>query len=98
MSRLQRVHAGFIFAAAVVRALLRMVFGLLLIGGIIWLIERSFSGRSASVLTACVVILAVIKTVRAVGEMLGPPEPMVKTGTQLEKRRALRRAGMLGRR
>jgi hypothetical protein len=96
MRRLHRIHAALIFARAVVGAMLSMAFGLLLLAGIIWLIDRSFTGRTATVLTGFVIIWAVIKTLRTIGAMLGPPEPNVKTGTQLEKRRALRRAGMFG--
>jgi hypothetical protein len=98
MGKLQRIHSGFILGGFVLRAFRRIAFALLLTAGGIWLTQRSFTERPATVLTVCIVIWFLRAAIRAIGELLGPPEPLVKTGTQLEKRRALRRAGMLGRR
>lgn len=97
MRRLHRIHAGFIFGAALLRVVRRIAFAILLVAACIWLIQRSFTDRPAMVLVVCAVIWGIRKVLRIVGEFLGPPEPMVKAGTQLEKRRALRRARMLGR-
>ena len=97
MRRLHRIHAGFIFGVSLLRTLGRIAFAFLLVAACIWLIQRSFTDRPAIVLIVCVVIWGVRKAIRIVGEFLGPPEPTVNGGTQLEKRRALRRARMLGR-
>jgi hypothetical protein len=97
MPRLHRIHAGFIIGAAVLRTLRSIAFTLLVIAGLVWLIERSFTGRNATVLVVCVGLWGLRAVIRAIGAFLGPPEPMVNGGTQLEKRRALRRAQMLGR-
>ena len=98
MARLQRIHRGFILGAAGFRFVRWVAFLLLLNAGCIWLIQRSFTGRTVTVLTVCVCLWGVRAVIRAVGELLPPPEPIVKTGTRLERRRALRRAGMLERR
>jgi hypothetical protein len=98
MERLHRLHGGFITGAAVVRALRGMAFVLLLVAGAIWVINRSFSTRPATVLIVCVVIWGLRSMLRTLGELLGPPEPFVKSGTRLETRRALRRAGLVRRR
>jgi hypothetical protein len=98
MERLHRIHAVFILCAAVFRALSGFAFLLLLVAGIIWAIHWGFSGRPATVLTVWIILWALLSVLRAIGELLGPPEPSVKSTTRLETRRELRRAGMLRRR
>jgi hypothetical protein len=95
LQRLHRIHAGFILGASLLRAFRRAVFALLLTAGCIWLVEKSFNERPATLLAGCVIIWWIRKVIRIVGELLGPPEPAVKSKTRLERRRALRRAGLL---
>jgi hypothetical protein len=98
MRRLHRIHAGFILGGTLLRAFRRAVFALLLTAGCIWLIQRSFDERPAALLAVCVIIWWLRKIFRIIAELLGPPEPNVTGGTRIEKRRVLRRAGMLKRR
>jgi hypothetical protein len=98
MERLHRLHAGFKIGAAILRALGGMTFASLVVAGIIWVIDQSFTGRTATVLTVCAIVGGLWSMLCSVGKFLGPPEPSVKSSTQLETRRALRRAGMLRRR
>jgi hypothetical protein len=96
MSRLQRVHAVVILAAKALRAARKIAFTLVLMVGLIWAANWSFGSRPATVLTVCLIIWGLRKVARRVGELLGPPEPTYSTGARVEKRRALRRAGIIG--
>jgi|HubBroStandDraft_3_1064219.scaffolds.fasta_scaffold00850_2 hypothetical protein len=96
MSRLQRIHAGVILGATILRALRKIAFTLVLMAAFICAANWSFGSRPATLLTACVILWGVRKIARRVGELLGPPEPTYSTGARVEKRRVLRRAGMLG--
>jgi hypothetical protein len=96
MSRLQRVHAAFILGATILRALRKIAFTLVLMAAFIWAANHAFGSRPATLLTVCAIIWGLRKIGRRVGELLGPPEPTYHTGARAEKRKALRRAGMLG--
>jgi hypothetical protein len=98
MERLHRIHARFILAGEIARASGKIAFGLLIIGvsiGVLFISEHSLL---VSVFFGCVIVAGINVAIRAIGEFLGPPEPSVKSSTDYETRRALRRAGLLGRR
>jgi hypothetical protein len=95
MQRLHRIHAGFILAAAVIRPLRAIVSCVVIVGGCIWATTLAFTERPATVLIVSVSLWGFVKVLRAIGHALGLPEPVVKSTTHLEKRRALRRMGLL---
>jgi hypothetical protein len=98
MGALQRFHGACLIAVAVGFALFRMVLGLLLIAGCSWLIHKGFTSPGAIALLGVLIIVGVIFIIGALGPLVGPPIPSVKSSTRLETRRALRRAGLLRRR
>lgn len=98
---MQGLRNFYAFCEAVIRiaaALAAIAFGLALLGGCAWAVDQGFTHPIVLGLLGLTGVAAFIIITRALGRIAGPPVPSVTGGASLETRRALRRAGMLGRR
>lgn len=77
-------------------ALFKIMVGLLLTAGAIWLIATGFAGPAGMVLAIVLIIMGVSLSIAALGVFGGGPS--ISTRSKHGTRKALRRAGMLGKR
>lgn len=94
MRLLGRIHTVGVTFIAIAVALVRIVIGLLAIAGAIWLLATDIAGPSSPVLAIVLFFAGVAAIVGALG-VFGDA-PTIDRGSLKRTRKALRRAGMLG--
>jgi hypothetical protein len=98
MNIFQQIHAVCDAAIRITAALIKMAIGFAMLAGCAWVIAVGFTNPIVMAALGLIGIIAFIIVTTGLGAIVGPPVPHVKGSVRLETRRALRRAGMLGKR
>lgn len=96
MRLLGQIHAAGVTVITIAVALFKIMVGLLMTGGAIWLIATDFAGPGGIVLAIVLIIMGVTLSIGALGVFGGGPS--IGKVSRYSSRKALRRAGMLGKR
>lgn len=94
---LQRFQTAVLRTAALCAAIFKIGVGLLLIAASVAAPVVGFRNPFLALLLIVIVMLSGRFIMRSIRDLVGPPLPPVTSRTRLETRRALRRAGLLGR-
>lgn len=98
MRALQWLYAAWVMAVAIMRALLRTLIGLLMIATSLWIIYSGFHETPWIAVLGVFTVWGGAIILNALGPLIGPPQTSGDGGTRLERRKILRRTGMIGRR
>jgi hypothetical protein len=94
---LQRFQTAVVRTAALCTAMFKIGLGLLVIAASVAAPVAGFRNPFLVLFLVVIVMLSGRFIMRAIRDLVGPPLPPVTSRTRLETRRALRRAGLLGR-